>query len=129
MEHQGCDNEESKNDDLEDQAAHNDVRTKLGVHGVIPHASLNPQSRTARLDNETENVAEYENACKPSGWYYGAMSGVKGADKSAERHVQGCRKENGSKEEQGRLQDIWDKYARGIMCQCSAHIAYDLDCK
>lgn len=57
------------------------------------------------------------------------MSGVEGADESAEGHVQGCGEENRSKEKQGRLQDIWDKFARGIVCQCPANISYCLDCK
>lgn len=129
VEHQGGDDEETENDDLENQTADYYVRTKLRVRGTVPHASLDPQPSTARLDDETEDVAEYENAGEPSRRYDGAMSGVEGADESAERHVQGCGEEDGSEEKQGGLQDVWDKFARGIVCQCSANIANSLDCK
>lgn len=95
VEHQGSNNEEAENDDLENQTADNDVRAKFGVRGGVSHASLDPQSGTARLDEETENVAEHEDAGKPSRSDYGAMSGVDGADESAERHVQGCCEEDG----------------------------------
>lgn len=86
MEHQGSDDEEAENDDLENQTANDDVRTKLRVYVAFSHASLDPQSSTARLNDETENVAEHENACEPSRTYYGAMSSVEGADESAKRH-------------------------------------------
>lgn len=97
VEHQGSDNEEAENDDLENQPADNDVRAKLRVRSGVSHASLDPQSSTARLDDETEHVAENEDAGKPSRSYYGAVCGVEGADKAAERHVQGCCEEDGPK--------------------------------
>lgn len=88
VEHQGCDDEEAEDDDLEYQTADNDMPTKLRVHGALSHASLDSQPSAARLDDETENVAEDENASEPSRRYNGAMSGVEGADQSAEGHVQ-----------------------------------------
>lgn len=127
VEHQGRDNEEAKNDDLENQPADNDMPTKRRVNGALPHPSLDPQPSTARLDDETENVAEHENACEPSRRYYGAMSGVQSADQSAKRHVQGCRKQDWSKKKQGRLQDVWDKFAGGIICQSPANVADGFD--
>lgn len=129
IEQQGSDDEEAENDDLKDQPADNYVPTKLRVYGAVSHASLDPQSGATRLDDEAENIAEHEDSCEPSRRYYGAVSGVEGADQSAERHVQGCREEDGSKEKQGRLQDIWYEFARRIVCQRPADIAYSLDCK
>lgn len=128
VEHQGRDNEEAENDDLENQTADNDVPAKLRVRGGVSHASLYPQSGTARLDDETENVSEHEDAGKPSRSDYGAMSGVDGADESAECHVQGCCEEDGPEQKQGRLQDIWQECARRVICQGSANVAYSLDC-
>lgn len=86
VEHQGSDDEEAENNDLENQTADDDVRTKLRVYVAFPHACLDPQSSAARLNDETEDVAEHENACEPSRTYYGAMSSVEGADESAKRH-------------------------------------------
>lgn len=80
VEQQGSDNEEAENDNLENQSADNYVPTKLGVRSAVAHASLDPQSGTARLDDKTEDVAEDENPGEPSRRYYGAVSGVESAD-------------------------------------------------
>jgi len=57
------------------------------------------------------------------------MEGVEGADQSAKPHVQGCRKEDVSKEKQSRPQGIWNKVAGGIIYQYPADVARNLDHK
>lgn len=103
MEHGRNDDKEDENQDLKHQACQNNVLAQV-------HSGNRLRTRhyaaAGALDQKAEDVAADEDLCEPSGGDDTVFFTVDGVDDAAEVHVDGCGEENGSKEDEERLDRV-----------------------
>ena len=98
-------NVDTEHDDLEDEAAEDDVLARLRVAGAGAAGALDEEAGAAGLHEEAEAVAEDEEAGEPARGDRGVLLAVDGDDDAAEGHVERGGEEDGCQEEEGGLRD------------------------
>lgn len=122
VEHGRHDEEQTEHDDLDDQAAQDDVLAHLHVVVANDH-----EAGTARLDDEGEDVATDEYGRQPLDGDHGQVLCVDAADDAAECHVDGRGEQGGGDEDEGALDNVGHELVGLVHGRSSGTISDDLN--
>lgn len=116
------DEEQAEHDDLDDQAAKDDVLAHLQVVVANDH-----EAGAAGLDDEGEDVAADEDGRQPLDGDHGEVLRVHAADDAAERHVDGRGEQRGGDEDEGALDNVGHELVGLVHGRSSGTVSYDLN--
>jgi hypothetical protein len=116
------DDKQAECNQLEKQAAQDDILAQFDVLGVAGH-----DSTTATLNEKRQDIANHKNLREPGDADDGVLLRTQGADQSAESHVDGCCKEGGCDEDKQRLDDVVGFGLPVAVAEGAADVAYGFD--
>ena len=96
-------NEESKDEDLQNQAPQDDVLSSLDAIAIL---GLDEHACATRLYEKTENVTRDKDSCDQAGAHNGVGCGICAEDQASQNHVDGSGEEDRSDEDQDGLSNV-----------------------
>lgn len=112
---------EHKDQDLQNETTEDDVLAELYTVVVL---GLNQHTSTTALDEKAQNIASHEDLGDPVGAYDGVRGGVGTHDQTSEDHVDRGGEQDGSNENEDRLDDV-RRLGNGVIMCCSSRTVTD----